>query len=54
MPFILTGRRQREPQPVKLLAGALTADMVGGNLRSIRHEGTEVLRAIGYIVRDRD
>ena len=52
--FVLAGTREPEPEPTKLVAGALTADLVNGNLRTIRHEGTEVLRAIGYIVRDRD
>jgi hypothetical protein len=52
--FILTGMREAEPQPIKLVAGTLTADLVNGNLRTIRHGGIEVLRAIGYIVRDRD
>jgi len=52
--LILTGTHEAEPQPTRLVAGTLTADLVNGNLRSIRHDGTEVLRAIGYIVRDRD
>lgn len=52
--FALTGTHQREPEPIRLVAGALTADLVNGNLRTIRHGGTEVLRAIAYIVRDRD
>ena len=52
--FVLTGTREAEPQPIKLVAGALTADFVNGNLRTIRHDGIEVLRAIGYVVRDRD
>lgn len=52
--FVLTGTREAEPLPVKLVAGSLTADLVNGNLRTIRHGGIEVLRAIAYIVRDRD
>jgi hypothetical protein len=52
--FALTGTRQREPEPVRLAAGPLTAELVNGNLRTIRYGGTEVLRAIAYIVRDRD
>jgi D-apionolactonase len=52
--FALTGTREAEPQPINLAAGSLTADLVNGNLRTIRHGGTEVLRAIGYVVRDRD
>ena len=52
--FALTGTYQREPEPISLAAGPLTAEFVNGNLRTIRHGGTEVLRAIAYIVRDRD
>jgi hypothetical protein len=52
--FALTGTHQREPEPVRLTAGPLTAELVNGNLRTISHGGTEVLRAIAYIVRDRD
>lgn len=52
--FALTGTHQREPEPIRLVAGPLTAELVNGNLRTISHGGTEVLRAISYIVRDRD
>ncbi|MDF3214122.1 hypothetical protein EN962_10250 [Mesorhizobium sp. M7A.F.Ca.CA.001.09.2.1] len=52
--FLLYGTRVVEAEPVRLSAGALSADFVNGNLRTIRHGGTEVLRAIAYIVRDRD
>ncbi|MBZ9906408.1 hypothetical protein LB557_10425 [Mesorhizobium sp. BR115XR7A] len=52
--FQLYGTRAAEPKPVTLRAGALSAELVNGNLRTIRHGGTEVLRAIAYIVRDRD
>ncbi|MER8444902.1 hypothetical protein NKH52_17065 [Mesorhizobium sp. M1066] len=52
--FLLYGTREVEAEPVRLSAGALSADFVNGNLRTIRHGGTEVLRAIAYIVRDRD
>ncbi|WP_102957871.1 D-apionate lactonase [Mangrovicella endophytica] len=38
----------------RLKAGALTCNLIAGNLRSIRYAGTEVIRAVGYIVRDRD
>ncbi|MBB3949044.1 D-apionate lactonase [Aureimonas jatrophae] len=37
-----------------LRAGPLSADLVSGNLRTIRFGGREVLRAISYVVRDRD
>ncbi|MER8483908.1 hypothetical protein [Mesorhizobium sp. M1322] len=52
--FLLYGTRAVEAEPVRLRAGALTANFVNGNLRTIRHGGIEVLRAIAYIVRDRD
>lgn len=52
--FQLYGTRAAEPKPVTLRAGALSAELDNGNLRTIRHGGTEVLRAIAYIVRDRD
>ena len=52
--FLLYGTRVVEAEPVRLSAGALSADFVNGNLRAIRHGGIEVLRAIAYIVRDRD
>ncbi|RYC33668.1 hypothetical protein D3273_03580 [Lichenibacterium minor] len=37
-----------------LVAGALVAELVEGNLRAIRFGGTEVLRAVAYVVRDAD
>ncbi|TGQ17822.1 MULTISPECIES: hypothetical protein [unclassified Mesorhizobium] len=52
--FLLYGTRVVEAEPVRLSAGLLSADFVNGNLRTIRHGGVEVLRAIAYIVRDRD
>ncbi|MBZ9809030.1 hypothetical protein LB542_01780 [Mesorhizobium sp. BR1-1-9] len=52
--FDLYGTRAAEAAPTLLHAGALNAELVNGNLRTIRHAGTEVLRAIAYIVRDRD
>lgn len=52
--FLLCGTRAAEARPVRLSAGPLSADFVNGNLRTIRHGDTEVLRAIAYIVRDRD
>ncbi|MBX4891290.1 D-apionate lactonase [Rhizobium bangladeshense] len=52
--FALYGTRAQEKQPVRLTAGKLTADLADGNLRSIRYDGSEVLRAISYLVRDRD
>ncbi|UVK54142.1 hypothetical protein DBIPINDM_000515 [Mesorhizobium sp. AR02] len=52
--FLLCGTRAAETEPVRLIAGPLSTDFVNGNLRTIRHDGTEVLRAVAYIVRDRD
>ncbi|WSG77135.1 hypothetical protein U8P80_25845 (plasmid) [Rhizobium beringeri] len=52
--FQLYGTRLVDPSPVRLRAGKLEADLANGNLRTIRYDGTEVLRAISYLVRDRD
>ena len=48
------GTAEPEPEALILAAGALTVELVAGNLRDIRFDGAEVLRAIGYIVRDKD
>jgi hypothetical protein len=48
------GTEQEEPICVMLTAGALTAELVGGNLCAIRHKGREVIRGIAYLVRDKD
>jgi len=53
-PFLLYGTRETEAPPVRLRAGRLEADLANGNLRSVRYDGVEVLRAISYLVRDRD
>ncbi|TGQ68442.1 MAG: hypothetical protein E5V49_09105 [Mesorhizobium sp.] len=52
--FDLYGTRATEAAPIRLHAGALTAELVNGNLRTIRHGSTEVLRAMAYVVRDGD
>lgn len=52
--FQLNGTHLVERPPVRLRAGKLTADLADGNLRAIRYDGIEVLRAISYLVRDRD
>jgi hypothetical protein len=52
--FRLTGTEQEEPTALRLVAGHLSADLSGGALRTIRHDGVEVLRAISFLVRDRD
>ncbi|OLP53104.1 hypothetical protein BJF92_18950 [Rhizobium rhizosphaerae] len=53
-PFPLFGTRETETPPLRLAAGRLTADLSDGNLRAIRYDGVEVLRALAYLVRDRD
>ncbi|MBX5156428.1 hypothetical protein HJB89_04680 [Rhizobium sp. NZLR8] len=52
--FQLYGTRAQERPPVRLTAGKLTVDLADGNLRTICYDGVEVLRAISYLVRDRD
>jgi hypothetical protein len=52
--FTLSGTRQAEPAARILRAGKLTAHLAGGNLRSVAYDGVELLRAISYLVRDRD
>ncbi len=53
-PFLLYGTHEAEEAPVRLVAGRLSADLADGNLRTITYDGVEVLRAISYLVRDRD
>ena len=48
------GTKEKPPKRITLKAGALAADFIAGNLRTIRYEGREVLRAIAYVVRDSD
>jgi hypothetical protein len=48
------GTDETSPESITLRAGALTADLVAGGLRTIRYQGREVLRAIAYVVRDKD
>jgi D-apionolactonase len=48
------GTEEKSPESIALKAGALTADLVSGGLRAIRYQGREVLRAIAYVVRDKD
>ena len=53
-PFILTGMHEAEEPPLTLRAGRLTAELADGNLRSIRHDGVEIIRGIAFLIRDRD
>jgi hypothetical protein len=52
--FLLFGTDESEPEARRIEVGRLSADLVGGNLRTIRFGGKEVLRAISFLVRDRD
>jgi len=50
----LYGTDEAEPRPLRFAAGPLTFELVTGNLRTIRLAGTEIVRGIQYLVRDRD
>ncbi|GAB5509304.1 MAG: hypothetical protein Rhims3KO_07050 [Hyphomicrobiales bacterium] len=50
----LYGRQEEVSPPRVLRAGKLSAELEAGNLRYIRWDGEEVLRAVSFIVRDRD
>lgn len=52
--FALYGTKQIEPQPLRLTAGRLSLDFLNGSVRNICYDGIEVLRAISYLVRDKD
>lgn len=52
--FLLFGSDENEPPVRRLQAGQLSVDLVGGNLRTIRFAGREVLRGLSFLVRDRD
>jgi hypothetical protein len=50
---LLYGTEEPAP-PVRMLrAGALAAELEGGNLRAIRFGGIEMIRAVAYLVRSR-
>jgi len=51
---MLFGTDEPVAAPVLLKAGPLTAELEEGNLRYIRFHGREMLRAISFIVRDRN
>lgn len=48
------GTEEAVPEPRLLTAGRLSAELADGNLRAIRWDGHEVLRAVAYVVRDKD
>ena len=50
----LYGTSEREPESRTLSAGDLSVDLQDGNLRTLRFRGHEVLRAIAFLVRDKD
>ena len=50
----LFGTEEAVAPPRILTAGALTAELDGGNLRHIRFGGVEIIRAVSFIVRDRN
>ena len=50
--IMLFGTDEPTAETRLLKAGPLTAELDAGNLRYIRHEGHEAIRAISYVVRD--
>jgi len=50
----LFGTEEAVEPPMMLRAGPLSAELEAGNLRYIRYAGFEMLRAVSYIVRDRN
>ncbi len=50
----LYGTDEVVPPPHMLRAGPLSAELEAGNLRHVRWHGEEVLRAVSFILRDRD
>jgi hypothetical protein len=50
----LYGTEEPVEPPVVLTAGPLSAELEAGNLRYVRFNGVEMIRAISYIVRDRN
>ncbi|SDN77066.1 hypothetical protein [Ensifer sp. YR511] len=52
--FRLYGTAEREPESRTLVAGNLSMSFQDGSLRSLRFGGHEVLRAISFLVRDKD
>ena len=52
--FRLYGTRERELECRTLTAGPLSVTLQDGNLRTLRFRGHEVLRAVSFLVRDKD
>ena len=51
-PLELFGTKEPPPERRRLVAGPLSAVLEDGNLRDIRFEGIEIVRAINYLARD--
>lgn len=52
--FRLFGTHQRQARPILLTAGRLSAEFTDSGLRTVCYDGVEVLRAVSYLIRDRD
>lgn len=52
--FQLYGTHEGEPESRVLAAGPLAVALQDGNLRTLRFRGHEVLRAVSFLVRDKD
>ena len=52
--FQLYGTHEGEPESRILTAGPIAVTLQDGNLRTLRFHGHEVLRAISFLVRDKD
>jgi D-apionolactonase len=52
--FRLYGTEMQGPEARVLTAGALSVTLQDGNLRTLRFKGHEVLRAVAFLVRDKD
>ena len=50
----LFGTEEPVAAPDILQAGPLTAELEAGNLRYIRYDGRELLRAVSFIVRNKN
>ena len=50
----LYGTSEREPESRTLAAGDVSVELQDGNLRTLRFRGHEVLRAVAFLVRDKD
>jgi D-apionolactonase len=53
-PIALFGTEEKVGRPKSLRAGPLTVELENGNLRYVRYQGVEVLRAVAFLVRDRN